>query len=122
MYEENDFQSNDWIIENYELFIGDYGHALFGNFSVDFNASRGRLTFTQGRNGEGSLIPINVEDPLEQKNFLMAFEGPLYNLFRATGGRVTPLYFQNLDEAYQEIVAVAIEPNAPPIFVRGLDW
>ena len=122
MYEEIDFQSNDWIVEHYELFIGDYGHALFGNFSFDFNANRGRLTFTQGRNGEGSLIPINVEDSLEQKNFLMAFEGVLYNLFRATGGRLTPLYFQNLDEVYQEIVAVGIEPNAPPTFVRGLDW
>ena len=121
--EEISWKVNDWIIENHELYVGDYGHPLFGNFSIGFNETRARLTFTQGRNGEGSLIPVNVEDPVEQKNFYLAIEEALYNLFGAIGGRFIPLYFQNLqNEMYQEIVAVRYEPDAPPVFVRGLEW
>ncbi len=120
--EEDSTRKNDWILDNHELFEGNYGHPLFGNFSVTFNETRGQLMFTQGRVGEGPLLPIDVEEPEEQKHFFIAFEGVLYNYLRTTGGRYLPVHFDNLNGVYQELVAEGFEPEAPPVFLRGLDW
>ncbi len=79
---------DDWIAQNYEQFVGDYVHPLFGNFSIEYNETRQRLMFTQGRIVEGSLISINVEEPTEQKQFFIAFEG---TLFRCVQGQWQPI-------------------------------
>ena len=80
--------SSEQCTEEVEWFdsCGNYGHSLFDNFSVGFNESRPKLTFTHGHNVEGFLIPINVEDQAGRKNFLLAFEGVLYNFLPAYGG------------------------------------
>ena len=40
-------------------YVGDYGHLMFGNFTVHHNATDDTLRFYTGRHAEGILMPDN---------------------------------------------------------------
>ena len=110
-----------WLRDNHERYVGHFGHLLLGNLSVYYNDTEDMLWGTAGRIGIGQLLPFNASEEL----FLMEMWDALWWLPELTSGLGShpPIRFADLQgEEYQEIVAIAYDPQTPPIFVRGLQW
>ena len=103
--------------EEYEAYLGTYGHHLLGDTVIYYNSTADEMWGTAGRIGLVRLIPTQ-----DSHIFDFEFEGALWYLSEL-GPPMPPIVFQNLqDDVYHELVVEAIDPQVPPVFVRDQAW